>query len=310
MTQRGSSLAANLALAVGVAAVAAIVVVVATPRHGDVVRSAALPHPAKTSVYVALPPVQQADVAPPDDSIARHRRARAVRAAGAADARSVGADQAPRRRAGRGADAARGTRQPSCRRRSVPLNWRIDEIHPVPQRDEPMRRVTIVDRDEPAMPPKHADAARPRRSDALEDRARAAPESEQVGVKLAGPAIVTGALELNIAGKPLRLFGVKPPASGDMCAPTADYAARACPDVSRQALAARIGPEGEVSCRILATGGRQALPAVCKDSTGADLASYLVAHGFALAEPNDMMIDYSAAETQAKNAHTGLWSYR
>lgn len=309
MTQRGSSLAANLALAVGVAAVAAIVVVVATPRHGDVARSATPQHPAKTSVYVALPPVQQADVAPPDNSL---RSTGALEPFEPPAPPMLEASAPTKRPAG---EQVAALTPPEATPTVVPPPLRTvelenHEIHPVPQRDEPMRRVTIVDRDEPAAPPKHADAARPRRPDALEDRAPAAPESDQVGVKLAGPAIVTGALELNIAGKPLRLFGVKPPASGDMCAPTADYAARACPDVSRQALAARIGPEGEVSCRILATGGRQALPAVCKDGTGADLARYLVAHGFALAEPNDMMIDYSAAETQAKNAHTGLWSYR
>jgi endonuclease YncB( thermonuclease family) len=129
------------------------------------------------------------------------------------------------------------------------------------------------------------------------------------GRRLDGRAIVTAALELNVDGKPLRLAGVKVPAAGDMCTPGAAYAARACPDVSRQALAALVGPKGPVSCRIIAVGGAAALPAVCTDRKGDDLGSYLVAHGFALADGNDM-VDYSAAEDQAKAAHSGLWHYR
>ncbi|MGH6980377.1 MAG: hypothetical protein ACREFC_04145, partial [Stellaceae bacterium] len=177
------------------------------------------------------------------------------------------------------------------------------DIHPVPRHDAPMHQVTIVgrEREERAKPPKHiADAP----SDIL-----AAASAKEEGVRLTGIAIVTAPLELNVAGKPLRLFGIKAPAGGDMCAPNPDYVARACPDVSRQALAARIGKDGEVTCHILASGGRDSLPAVCRDRTGADLATYLVSHGFALADPNDM-VDYAAAETQAKTARSGLWSYR
>jgi endonuclease YncB( thermonuclease family) len=128
------------------------------------------------------------------------------------------------------------------------------------------------------------------------------------GPRLNGRAIVTAALELNVAGKPLRLAGVTLPITTDLCAPNAGYAARSCADVTRQALAARVGPKGEVSCQILG-GGSSAWPAVCQDRAGQDLGAYLIAHGFALADDSDM-IDYSAVETQARAARSGLWSYR
>jgi endonuclease YncB( thermonuclease family) len=178
-----------------------------------------------------------------------------------------------------------------------------------PRRDRPMPSRTAAKRDRrPSAPaPKQQTAAieTPVRDNDTDAGAGDEPE----GVKLAGPAIVTGPLELNIDGKPLELYGVKPPTGDDTCSPGGDYAARSCLDVSRQALAARIGLDGDVTCRILAFGGRSALPAVCTDSKGADLATYLVAHGFALADPNEI-VDYSAAEARAKSARAGLWTYR
>ncbi|HEX4113475.1 MAG TPA: hypothetical protein VH020_13155, partial [Stellaceae bacterium] len=102
--------------------------------------------------------------------------------------------------------------------------------------------------------------------------------------------------------------GVKLPVSTDLCAPNAGYAARSCADVTRQALAAWVAAKGDVSCQILGA-GRAAWPAVCHDRSGEDLAAYLIEQGFALADDNDM-IDYSAVETRARAARSGLWSYR
>lgn len=156
-------------------------------------------------------------------------------------------------------------------------------------------------------PPRQTAMAEPPAPASGDDEA--GPADEPDGVKLAGPAIVTGPLELNIDGKPLELYGIKAPTGDDVCSPGDGFAARDCRDVSRQALAARIGLDGDVTCRILAVGGRSALPATCTDSKGTDLATYLVAHGFALADPNEI-VDYSSAETRAKSTRAGLWTYR
>jgi endonuclease YncB( thermonuclease family) len=187
------------------------------------------------------------------------------------------------------------------------------DIHRIPDRDPPMRSVTIVNRGDRPLPAGHAPAtpAKPSRM-AMRDTAAVGasnPVEAQGGANLDGQAIVTAAIELNVDGKPLTLYGVKPPAASDMCAPNAAHAARSCPDVSRQALAAEVGAKGDVSCRILAVGGRSALPAVCTDRKGQDLGTWLVTHGFALSDANNM-VDYSDAETKARSDHNGLWNYR
>jgi endonuclease YncB( thermonuclease family) len=327
MTQGVSSSVANLALAVGIAAAVAIAVAFAVPRYERGAAPAVLPASApegKGGIYLHLPPLPKGTTIPAKASepaavppVDTSRSGDMAEPFEPPAPPTVEVAQAPARPA---AEQVAALTPPEAPPVAAPPPLRTvalenHEIHAVPQRDAPTRRVTIVNReDRPApverAPAKHAETALPRHRDLANGAVPVKPATAEVGVKLAGPAIVTGALELNVAGKALQLYGVKAPTNSDMCAPNADYAARSCPDVSRQALAARIGTDGEVSCRILATGGRQSLPAVCKDSTGADLAAYLVQHGFALAEANDMMIDYSAAETQAKGARTGLWSYR
>lgn len=196
------------------------------------------------------------------------------------------------------------------------------EVHAIPNRDVPVHRVTVVGRPggprlaapRPAAPPPRQRLARresapPARHEAPKHAAAKTPLQAQGGPNIKGPAVVTAALELNVDGRPLKLYGLKRPPKSDLCAPSPAYAARSCPDASRQALAAHLGHDGPVACRILAVGGRSALPAVCSDNHGHDLGTYLVRHGFALAAANDIL-DYSAAEKQAKAAHRGLWRYR
>ncbi len=325
MTRSNSSLGTSLALVAAVAAVAVIAAVVMVPR-GDSSHAAQTAQANNNAIYVVLPPpaAEAASSAATAELIATAEpfEPPAPPIIAAAPSPAVPPPTivaaAPARHSP-GVQVAALTppgASPDLTLVDVPPPLRAIERenrHAVVRHDEPERRASVADREhdtissaEPA-PPKHAAAMRDR-GDTGDIASRRT--TDDTGAKVDGPAIVTGPLELNVAGTPLRLYGVKAPGSGDMCAPNAEYAARSCPDVSRAALAARIGQGGKVSCRILASGGRQALPAVCKDSTGTDLASYLVAHGFALAEANDMMIDYSAAETQAKNAHTGLWSDR
>jgi endonuclease YncB( thermonuclease family) len=319
MRQGASSFIANVALVVGVAATAAIAAAVIVPRHESGAGPAALMADApgrlkaKDTIDVRPPAMPETAALPALDRLRPGTSAGpfeplAPPMAAAASALSLAAHE----------QVAALTPVESvppaalAPLRTVELD--SHEVHAVPRHDEPVRPVTIVNRPESAgkaeraAPKRTVESPRPHR-EAAAAQVAAKEAVAPGGVNLAGPAIVTAPLELNVAGKPLRLFGVNPPASGDMCAPSADFAARSCPDVSRQALAARVGADGDVSCRVLAAGGGSALPAVCADHTGADLATYLVEHGFALADPNDM-VDYSGAETQAKTAHSGLWSYR
>ncbi|HXE17694.1 MAG TPA: thermonuclease family protein [Stellaceae bacterium] len=298
MSKDASSTAANLALAIGVAAVAALAVAFAVPRH-DAPRAVM---PGKGVIYIPLPSyavaAAPAVAALPDDALRSDEPFEPPAPPG------VAASLAPRHRAGE--QMAALTPLETAPAAAPPLDTVAiapRETRPVPHSDTVARPAGVAGggREVRARPPaKHG--APP--SDIL------APQpDEEGGVRLTGVAIVTSALELNVAGKPLRLFGIKAPASTDLCAPSAAYVARACLDASRQALAAKIGKDGEVTCHILATGGRDALPAVCRDADGTDLATWLASHGFALADPNDM-VDYSQAETQAKTARSGLWSYR
>ena len=317
-----ASLRTSLALVIAIAAVAAIAAVVLVPRS-DTGRAAQIARAGDSTVYIVLPPPAVA-AAPPAASATEASIATAEPFEPPAPAMIAAAPPAappPPLPATPSTVAAAPPVRPSPGVQVAALTPPEPAADPTPFAvPPPLRVIEHENRSVHAASPRGgtkptAERAPPKRVAALPDRRDTGAGDgtgarDDVGVKIDGPAIVTGALELNVAGKPLRLYGVKAPGSGDMCAPNAEYAPRSCPDVSRDALAAHIGPNGKVSCRILASGGREALPAVCKDSTGADLASYLVAHGFALAEANDMMIDYSAAETQAKNAHTGLWSNR
>jgi endonuclease YncB( thermonuclease family) len=139
--------------------------------------------------------------------------------------------------------------------------------------------------------------------------AKGAAAPAKTGDNLAGTAIVTAALEINVEGKPLRLYGVKPPETSDRCQPGPNYAARSCPDVSRDALAEMLRSDSRVSCHVLGTGSQSVLPAVCADDKGRDIASYLVGNGLALADPSETA-DYSGPEKQARLTGAGLWHYR
>jgi len=216
-------------------------------------------------------------------------------------------------------DAAIGVKQGGSRALRT-VDAEAPDVDAVPDRDATRRAVTMADRERRAAA---VDSQRSsRKTIAANEAPRAAGANAKGGPKLSpiaatagngpaisGPAIVTSALELNVDGRPLKLYGLKSPAATDMCAPNPDHAARFCPDVSRDVLATLLGPDNRVICRVLAVGARAALPAVCTDDKGSDLGTYLVARGFALADGDDT-VDYSGAEKQARNDRLGLWHYR
>ena len=126
---------------------------------------------------------------------------------------------------------------------------------------------------------------------------------------ISGAARVTDVVSLSVLGRSVRLFGVRAPQSGDVCAASGDSSPRPCGDAARGALIARLAANADVVCRVPA-GQRAPVPAaVCRDSGGTDLGGMLVAEGFALADPTQSY-DYFAAEAAARQLRRGLWRYR
>lgn len=137
--------------------------------------------------------------------------------------------------------------------------------------------------------------------------------------QLAGAAEASGATILRVGGRSLRLFGIRPPTSGDRCPAPAGAAqetagqgnavrARAtqpCLDQAEGVLTARLARKAVVSCRFPVPAGG----AICLDGDGVDLAGILVAEGLAVADPAQSY-DYVGAETVARSQKRGLWLFR
>lgn len=142
------------------------------------------------------------------------------------------------------------------------------------------------------------------------------------GTQIAGAAEVSGATALRIGNRPLRLFGISPPASGDRCAAGGTAAigngAQAngipahrtlpCLEQAQGILAARLARKANVSCRFPGA-ARGSGAAICLDGDGVDLAGMLVAEGLALADPAQSY-DYVGAESVARSQKRGLWLFR
>jgi endonuclease YncB( thermonuclease family) len=137
------------------------------------------------------------------------------------------------------------------------------------------------------------------------------------GPQIAGAAQAEGATALRVGGRPLHLFGIRPPTTGDRCAepgipaPGSGTQARRtlpCLEQAQGVLAARLRGRTNVSCRFPGT-SRQDSPAICLDGDGVDLAGVLVAEGLALADPAQSF-DYVGAEGVARSQKRGLWLFR
>jgi endonuclease YncB( thermonuclease family) len=174
-------------------------------------------------------------------------------------------------------------------------------VHTVPDDTPPPAPVKLLGRDGAMLAPP-----------APETVARRAPPpvpKQMAAIVISGAARVDDSVSLSVRGRIVPLFGVRAPGSGDRCAVAPGPSPRACGAVAREALAARLRADTTVSCRVPPgqRGGRGA--AVCLDSTGVDLAGFLVGAGFALADPAQSY-DYVGAEGVARSFRRGLWRYR
>ena len=190
--------------------------------------------------------------------------------------------------------------QPARAGTSAPSSAAASDL---PSVDVPARPVHVV-------PPDDGKPARPAtitgRGGTPDAHAAAPPTTTPAVIK--GPAKLAAGLSLTVGDRAIELFGVKAPHSGDRCAGTTQPPGN-CGDVARGALAARLKTNAAVSCRV-PPGQRRAVPAaLCVDAAGVDLAGFLVAQGFALADPAQSY-DYVGAETVARSQKRGLWRYR
>lgn len=146
--------------------------------------------------------------------------------------------------------------------------------------------------------------------------AHSAPSGE-AGPQIAGAAVAAGATALRVGGRPLHLFGIRPPASGDRCAAGGNAAPAGgtqaqrtlpCQERAQDTLTARLVHKANISCRFPG-GARPDGSAICLDGDGVDLAGLLVAEGLALADPAQSY-DYVGAEGIARAQKRGLWLFR
>lgn len=166
------------------------------------------------------------------------------------------------------------------------------------------RPTYTVPEDEPPPAPKANPFDRGTRSTASFGRSsRPAPLPAPI---VAGAAEASGATTLAVAGRPIRLFGVRIPDPGDRCG--AGSGRDNCAEAARDALAQRLNRSPQVSCRIPA--GQRGNPgAVCVDASGTDLGRFLVAEGLALADTTQSY-EYFGAEGKARSSRRGLWGHR
>jgi endonuclease YncB( thermonuclease family) len=122
-----------------------------------------------------------------------------------------------------------------------------------------------------------------------------------------GTAQAAGGTTLAVAGRSVRLFGVRVADPRDRCG-LGPGDGRSCADVARDALAQRLKRYPMVSCHVPA-GQRGDPGAICVDNSGTDLGGFLVAEGLALADTGQSY-EYFGSEGVARSFRRGLWGNR
>jgi endonuclease YncB( thermonuclease family) len=170
-------------------------------------------------------------------------------------------------------------------------------VHVVPDEDTPAPRVSLFDRSGKEITPRQS-ASVPRSSP---------PPAAPSLAPFIGNAQAGGGTALTVAGKNVKLFGVRVADARDRCS-LGPGDSRSCGEVARDALAQRLKRNPSVSCRIPA-GQQGDSAAVCVDASGTDLGGFLVAEGLALADTSQSY-EYFGSEGVARYFGRGLWRYR
>jgi endonuclease YncB( thermonuclease family) len=169
-------------------------------------------------------------------------------------------------------------------------------VYAVPADEPPVPKVTLYDRSGKEIPTHQA---------ALPPYSPPAPAPPVL--PFGGPAQAGGGTTLAVAGKSVRLFGVRVADPRDRCG-LGPGDARNCSDVARDALAQRLRRYPSVSCQ-MPPGQRGDPAAICIDASGTDLGGFLVAEGFALADISQSY-EYFGSEGVARYYRRGLWRNR
>ncbi len=169
-------------------------------------------------------------------------------------------------------------------------------VHAVPDEEPPPVKVTLFDRSGREIPSRQAALPPPR-----------TPAPAPPVTPFGGRAQAAGGTTLVVAGKTVRLFGVRVAAARDRCG-LGQGDARSCGEVARDALAQRLQRYPNVSCRV-PEGQRGDPAAICIDTAGTDLGGFLVAEGLALADTSQSY-EYAGPEGVARYFGRGLWRYR
>jgi len=169
-------------------------------------------------------------------------------------------------------------------------------VHTVPTDEPPIPKVTLFDRNGKEIATRQA---------SLPTYVPPAPPPPIVPISGLGQA--AGGTTLAVAGKTVRLFGVRVADPRDHCG-LGPGDARNCSDVARDALAQRLRRYPNVSCQ-MPPGQRGDPAAICVDLSGTDLGGFLVAEGFALADISQSY-EYFGSEGVARYYRRGLWRNR
>lgn len=172
----------------------------------------------------------------------------------------------------------------------------VRPVHTVPEEETPSPKVTLFNRAGQEITSRHAALTPP-------PPPMPAPSVAPFG----GAAQAAGGTLLAVAGKSVRLFGVRVADPRDQCG-LGPGDNRNCSDVARDALAQRLRRNPAVSCH-MPEGQRGDPAAICVDANGTDLGGFLVAEGLALADTGQSY-EYFGPEGVARYFGRGLWRHR
>lgn len=170
-------------------------------------------------------------------------------------------------------------------------------VHTVPTDEPPVPKVTLFDRNGKEIQTRQASLP----------PYTPPPAPAPALVPFGGQAQAAGGTTLAVAGKTVRLFGVRVADPRDRCG-LGPGDARNCSDVARDALAQRLRRYPSVSCQV-PPGQRGDPGAICVDLSGTDLGGFLVSEGLALADISQSY-EYFGSEGVARYYRRGLWRNR